>query len=497
MAVVAADGAAAAGDRAGSPPVSVIVPARDAGDTLPGALRSIFAQEYDGPVEAIVAEGSADPARRERLRRDFPRARVLRNAAGTIPAGLNLALAAARHDIVARCDAHAVLPPGYLARAVDTLLRTGAANVGGRVRPAGVGLFGRAVALATSTPLGAGDARYRIGGDAGPVDTVFPGVFRREALEAAGGWDETLLRNEDYELNWRLRQAGGTVWFDPALAAEYRPRGGPGALARQYFDYGRWKREMLRRHPRALRPRQLAPPLLLAALAASAAAAAAGLSGAVLFPLAYLACLLAAAFVLGVARRAPEAALLPAVAATIHLAWAAGFFVGVPRAAPRIARAAGMGVPSGASGMGVPSGVPSGGPRPAAVRGNDWRGVALPDARAFVPSRPLSVIVPCFEQPEELALTLAGLERQRFPRELFEVVVVDDGSEPPIAPPPETTLALRIVRQRRRGFGLARARNAGANAAAHDVLVFLDGDVIPEAACSPRTRAGTRRCRTR
>ena len=120
-------------------------------------------------------------------------------------------------------------------------------------------------------------------------------------------------------------------------------------------------------------------------------------------------------------------------------------------------------------------------PRPAAVCGNDWVGVALPDARSFVPSRPLSVIVPCFEQPEELALTVAGLERQCFPRELFEVVVVDDGSEPPIVPPPASTLELRIVRQQRRGFGLARARNAGAAAAASDVLVFLDGDVIPEA----------------
>lgn len=121
------------------------------------------------------------------------------------------------------------------------------------------------------------------------------------------------------------------------------------------------------------------------------------------------------------------------------------------------------------------------GPRPAAVRGNGWREVVLPDAASFAPYRPMSVIVPCFEQQEELALTLAGLERQRFPRGLFEVVVVDDGSEPPLAPPSETTLELRVVRQERRGFGLARARNAGARAAAHDILVFLDGDMIPEA----------------
>ena len=120
-------------------------------------------------------------------------------------------------------------------------------------------------------------------------------------------------------------------------------------------------------------------------------------------------------------------------------------------------------------------------PRPAGVRGNDWRQVALPDARAFAPSLPVSVIVPCFEAPEALDLTLAGLERQRFPRHLFEVVVVDDGSQPPIEAPGATPLAVRVVRQQRRGFGLARARNAGARAAAHDILVFLDGDVIAEA----------------
>ena len=120
-------------------------------------------------------------------------------------------------------------------------------------------------------------------------------------------------------------------------------------------------------------------------------------------------------------------------------------------------------------------------PRPATVRGNDWRQVALPDAGTLAPVRPISVVVPCFEQPDALALTLAGLEGQRFPRELFEVVVVDDGSEPPIEAPAATPLNLRIVRQARRGFGLVRARNAGARAAAHDILVFLDGDVIPEA----------------
>ena len=124
---------------------------------------------------------------------------------------------------------------------------------------------------------------------------------------------------------------------------------------------------------------------------------------------------------------------------------------------------------------------PAGGPRPAAVRYNDWRQVRMPDAGSFTPTLPVSVVVPCFEAPVTLALTLAGLEGQSYPRDLFEVVIVDDGSCPPLSVPPSTPLDVRLVRQERRGFGLARARNAGARAAAHDVLVFLDGDVIAEA----------------
>ena len=216
--------------------------------------------------------------------------------------------------------------------------------MGGRVNPVGFSFFERAVALATSTPLGAGGARYRIGGAEGPVDTVFPGVFRREALAAAGGFDESLLRNEDYELNWRLRARGGTVWFDPALVVDYRPRGSLRALARQYFDYGRWKRVVLGRHPRSLKLRQAAPPLLLAALAASGALAVAGgladraapgsgtllMGAAAVCPAGYGLLLIGASAAIGLRRRCAAALLLPVVAATIHLAWAAGFFAAAP-----------------------------------------------------------------------------------------------------------------------------------------------------------------------
>ena len=328
----------------GPPPVSVIVPARDAEATLGAALDSVLAQDYAGGLEVVVADGSEGGATAALLRRRYPSVRRVPNPARSAPAGLNLALRAARHAVVARCDAHSVLPPGYLSRAVETLGRTGAVNVGGRQHPVGRTRFERAAALAMSCRLGSGAAAHRVGGAEGPADTVYLGVFRREALEAAGGFDEALARSQDSELNWRLREAGGTVWFDPELAVEYRPRGSLGALARQYFGSGRWKRAVVRRHPRSWRPRQMAPPLLVLGLAASAAAAGAAapfalggnggagmvLHAAAAVPLAWAFVLLAGAAAVGIARRRADAVLLPVVVATMHLAWGAGFLAGPP-----------------------------------------------------------------------------------------------------------------------------------------------------------------------
>ena len=363
------------------PPVSVVMPVRDEPGELPGALASVLAQDYEGVIQIVVADGSASPETVDSIRAwdaegviaiaaaagpagpgtidaarsARPEVRIVHNPDGSTPAGLNRAIAAASHDILVRCDARSRLPPGYVRTAVDTLARTGAQVVGGMQRPAGTTAFTRAVAMAMTTPLGAGGARYRIGGPEGPVDTVWLGVFRRGALAAAGGFDATLARNQDYELNWRIRQAGGTVWFTPALHAEYRPRAGFGALARQYRDWGRWKCVVLRRHPASVRPRQLAAPLLVLALAACAVAGAATASPLALVPpLAWLLALAAGAAVIGLRRRDPAALLLAPVLGTMHLAWGAGFWGsllggragGGDRSRPRD-HAAGQPVPAG------------------------------------------------------------------------------------------------------------------------------------------------------
>lgn len=262
---------------------------------------------------------------------DDPRVGSVPNPAGTTSAGLNLAVAATAGEIIVRCDAHSTLPPGYVATALAALEGTGAVNVGGRQVPTGRTLQERAIALAMQSPIGAGDARYRIGGDPGPVDTVYLGVFRRDALEAVGGFDETMVRNQDYELNWRLRQAGGLVWFDPNLVVGYRPRGSLVDLWKQYFQYGWWKRVMLRRHPGSLRWRQLAPPLLVAGLIVSGLSALVHPAFALALPATYGMVTVGAAVADGIRHREPAAALEPLALWVMHIAWGSGFISSLPR----------------------------------------------------------------------------------------------------------------------------------------------------------------------
>lgn len=331
-----------------APGVSVLVPVRDEAAFVGAALRSVAAQDHAGPVETILADASADSATACAARAALPGVRVVANPGRTAAAGMNRALAAASYGIVARLDARCVLPPDYLRRAAAALDATGAANVGGRLGYMAKTRFERAAALAMGSRLGSGGPRWRVGGPPAPVDSVPLGVFRREALETVGGFDETLERNEDYEVNMRLRGAGGIVFFEPALSVAYRPRGGPRALARQYFDYGRWKRVVVARHPRALRARQAGPPALVLALLCSLACAAAGLTiasgsivaalGAVV-PGAWLAALGTAAAASAWRQKSAVALAMAWPLALMHLAWGAGFLCGArlprPSAAPR------------------------------------------------------------------------------------------------------------------------------------------------------------------
>lgn len=313
-----------------SPPsVSIVIPARDESDTIANAIASALDQDYGGSVEVVVAVAPSDDATAAvvgQLAEGDARLVVVDNPVGSTPAGLNAAIRASRGEIVVRCDAHSLLPPLYVARAVRRLEETGAVNVGGVQAATGSNTMERAIAAAMSGPFGVGDARFHRGGSAGPVDTVYLGVFHRDAIEAAGLFDETLARNQDYELNHRLRSAGGVVFFDPELVVEYRPRSSLGALWRQYFDYGRWKRVVVGLHPESLRWRQVVAPVFVVGLVASVVAALFGpWPVALVIPGVYAVATLLATTVELVRRRDAAMLLLPLVYPTMHVAWGTGF----------------------------------------------------------------------------------------------------------------------------------------------------------------------------
>jgi len=323
------------------PPVSVVMPVRNEEQHLAESVWRVLGQDYPGPIELVLAVGpSAD--RTEQIARDLgaaePRITVVANPSGKIAAALNLAVAVARHQLIARIDGHALFPRGYLRTAVGVLAATGAADVGGVMAAEGETPFQQAVAWGMTSKAGVGSAGWHTGGHAGPADSVYLGVYRREMIEQAGGWDEGMLRAEDWELNYRIRARGGLVWFTPELRVTYRPRASLRALGAQYFHYGRWRRVVVREHPETASLRYLAPPAAAALVAAGVAAGLAGLAGiaagepavawltlGLVIPLTYLAGITAVSAALS-RRLAPGVrARLPLVLAVMHLCWGTGF----------------------------------------------------------------------------------------------------------------------------------------------------------------------------
>lgn len=320
------------------PGVSVIMPVRNEERHLCAAVARVLAQEYAGELEVVLAVGPSDDntdAIASELAREDPRVHVVPNPSGFTPSGLNLAVAAARHDILLRVDGHAELSEGYVATAVALLEETDAANVGGLMDAQGQTPFEEAVAAGYNSRFGLGGGGFHLADTpAGPADTVFLGTFRRAALEAVGGFDESLHRGQDWELNYRLRQAGYLVYFSPKLKVTYRPRSTVIALAKQFYGTGRWRRNLVNRYPESLNFRYLAPPVVATAFALGAGLGAIGwasrkpkLAAISIIPISYLlGCCGVAALA---SQLQPKARLwFPVVLAVMHLSWGFGFLRG-------------------------------------------------------------------------------------------------------------------------------------------------------------------------
>ncbi|MCS5494845.1 glycosyltransferase family 2 protein [Curtobacterium flaccumfaciens] len=325
------------------PGVSYVMPVLNEVTEVRAAVGSLLDQDYAGPFEVILALGPSIDGTNElvaEMSAADPRIRAIDNPAGSTPAGLNVAIRASVHPVVIRVDAHSVLPTDYTRIAVRTLLESGADNVGGIMRAEGRTPFERAVALAYGSRVGLGGTPHHVGGTAGPAETAYLGVFRRERLFDVGLFDEGIKRGQDWELNRRLRQTGGTVWFTPELVVTYRPRPSLKRLVRQFVATGLWRGELARRFPANNGLRYFVPPAMVAAMALGIVAGLVGIVGAALgtplawallgfvVPVVYL--LFVVLGSIAVARRSglPTLLWLLVVLPCIHVGWGLGFIIG-------------------------------------------------------------------------------------------------------------------------------------------------------------------------
>jgi glycosyltransferase involved in cell wall biosynthesis len=334
------------------PGVSYVMPVLNEVTHVEAAIASLLDQDYAGPFDVIVALGpSIDGTTElvERLSVVDPRIRVIDNPTGSTPSGLNVAIGASRYPIVVRVDAHSLLPRDYTRIAVEAMLRTDAANVGGIMKAEGTTPFERAVAIAYGSKAGLGGGAHHVGGEEGPAETVYLGVFQREWLNRVGLFNEDIRRGQDWELNRRLRAAGGVVWFTPKLVVIYRPRPSLERLARQFFSTGLWRGELARRFFTGNALKYFVPPVtvtlallgflagvvglvLLAVGAAegdpSLTAAGAGLTFGFIVPVVYL--LFVGVAAIDAARRGGgrTGAWFLIVLPCIHFSWGLGFILG-------------------------------------------------------------------------------------------------------------------------------------------------------------------------
>ena len=256
------------------PKVSVIVPCYNEQSTIRLLLTALREQTYPrADMEVLIADGmSTDGTRNEiaKFQVDFPDmdVRVIDNTIRSIPSGVNRAIEASRGGIILRLDAHSKPYPDYIENSVKALEAGRGDNVGGvwEIQPGADIWMAKSIAVAAAHPLGVGDAMYRHAKNAAEVDTVPFGSFKRELIERVGKFDESLLTNEDYEFNTRIRKSGGKIWLDPSIRSVYFARPTFQELARQYWRYGYWKWRMLRRYPYTLRWRQALPPLFVLSL---------------------------------------------------------------------------------------------------------------------------------------------------------------------------------------------------------------------------------------
>jgi len=322
------------------PSVSVVMPIRNEAQFIEESLEALLDQDYpQDRLELIVVDGMSEDGTRAIVQRLADRNRnmvLVDNPRRITPAGMNLGIRRATGTVILRVDGHAVVPRDYVNQCLEWLLKSKAEGVGGAVNSTGTSYVGEAIAVGMSSPFGVGSSGFRTAGNHGKpvrVDTLPFWAFRRRVFDRIGMFNEQMVRHQDYELNYRLRQSGGEIFLLPWLRVKYYVRSTMRKLWRQYWQYGIWKGRFLRTHPRSLRLRHLAPPVLVMALLlallltwwapALGARCLAALAGC------YLSFLFAATLWLGLKEGFKHTPLIPLILASIHLTWGAGIWAGL------------------------------------------------------------------------------------------------------------------------------------------------------------------------
>ncbi|MCX8528694.1 MAG: glycosyltransferase family 2 protein [Rhodoluna sp.] len=317
------------------PAVTVLMPVLNEESHLEAAVNSVLSQGYPGTFELLLALG---PSRDDtnsiaaKIAKADKRVRLIDNPRGLTTVGLNEAIRQAKHDYIIRVDAHSEPAENYMTRGIEILLETGAELLGGIMAAKGRSAFQKAVAWAYTSRFGVGGAAYHVGGAAGEAESAYLGIFSKSALTRVGGYNEEIIRGEDWDLAQRIKQSGGLVWFSPELKVTYWPRGRFNRLVKQFYSTGVWRGELTRRNFATASKRYFAPPLALAAMVAGLVVLAFGH----VLGLLPIACYLLG--VAGLAITAPQLSLKARVGVlvalpTMHLSWGYGFWVGLIRGA--------------------------------------------------------------------------------------------------------------------------------------------------------------------
>jgi glycosyltransferase involved in cell wall biosynthesis len=308
------------------PPVSVILPILNEERDLSNCISAILQQDYPSNIEVILALGpSKDKTTQiaEKLSELDSRIKLVNNPTGQTAAGLNLAIKASSYEIICRIDGHSEISNNYVKTAVEILQQKNAVNVGGLMHADSNTGLQRVIAQAMRSKLGVGSSKFHTGGSAGESDTVYLGTYKKSAVLAAGGFDERYIRAQDWELNYRLRKNGGLIWFDPRLQVKYRPRRTFKKLARQYFQYGRWRRVISRQHRSTVNFRYLAPPVAVIINLLSIFFTFTSNPIFIAPFLTYFSILIIGSLFIG--RKVVDKLLMPFVLATMHFSWGIGF----------------------------------------------------------------------------------------------------------------------------------------------------------------------------